>query len=142
MALKAAPAALALALTLAISLEPLAATEGARLADGARLAADPQAGDCGICHHLPGYDARDQGTVGPPLAGVGSRLNRATLEALMTDARALRPGSIMPRYGVSATAPRVPGVLQGKALLSPSERAAIVAWLESLKAPTQATPHG
>lgn len=129
-------------LALAVSHVAAGATGDALVTEGARIAADPQQGDCGICHHLPGQAARDHGTVGPPLAGVGSRLDRATLEALMTDARALRPGSIMPRYGVPATAPRVPGSLQGKALLSASERAAIVAWLESLKAPGEAAPHG
>ena len=58
--------------------------------------------------HLPssaGARPRDQGTVGPSLAGVGLRLNEAALRALLTDARALRPGTVMPSYGRPASGP-------------------------------------
>ena len=100
---------------------------------GARWAADPAVGDCGICHHLPGHDPRDQGTVGPSLAGVGLRLNEDALRALLTDARALRQGTVMPTYGRPATGPRVPPTLQGKPLLPAYVREAIVAWLSTLR---------
>jgi len=100
---------------------------------GARWAADPAVGDCGICHHLPGHDPRDQGTIGPSLAGVGLRLDESTLRALLTDARAVRPGTVMPTYGRPATGPRVPPALQGKPLLSKEIREAIVAWLTTLR---------
>ena len=100
---------------------------------GARWAADPTVGDCGICHHLPGHDPRDQGTVGPSLTGVGLRLDEDALRALLTDARSLRPGTVMPSYGRPATGPRVPPALQGKALLPANVREAIVAWLTTLR---------
>lgn len=100
---------------------------------GARWAADPAVGDCGICHHLPGHNPRDQGTVGPSLAGVGLRLNEDALRALLTDARSVRPGTIMPAYGRPATGPRVPPALQGKPLLSEEIREAIVTWLTTLR---------
>ena len=100
---------------------------------GARWAADPAVGDCGICHHLPGHDPRDQGTVGPSLTGVGLRLDEDALRALLTDARALRPGTVMPTYGRPATGPRVPPTLQGKPLLPANVREAIVAWLTTLR---------
>ena len=100
---------------------------------GARWAADPTVGDCGICHHLPGHDPRDQGTVGPSLAGVGLRLDEDALRALLTDARSLRPGTVMPSYGRPATGPRVPPTLQGKPLLPANVREAIVAWLTTLR---------
>jgi len=112
---------------------PEARTATSLAQQGARWAADPAVGDCGICHHLPGHDPRDQGTVGPSLAGVGLRLNEATLRALLTDARALRPGTVMPTYGRPATGPRVPPVLQGKPLLPAHVREAIVAWLSTLR---------
>ena len=99
---------------------------------GARWAADPAVGDCGICHHLPGHDPRDQGTIGPSLAGVGLRLDEDVLRALLTDARALRPGTVMPTYGRPAPGPRVPPTLQGKPLLPAHVREAIVAWLTTL----------
>ena len=99
---------------------------------GARWAADPAVGDCGICHHLPGHDPRDQGTIGPTLAGVGLRLDEDVLRALLTDARALRPGTVMPTYGRPAPGPRVPPTLQGKPLLPAHVREAIVAWLTTL----------
>ena len=100
---------------------------------GARWAADPAVGDCGICHHLPGHDPRDQGTVGPSLTGVGLRLDEDALRALLTDARAVRPGTVMPTYGRPATGPRVPPALQGKPLLPAHVRDAIVAWLTTLR---------
>ena len=100
---------------------------------GARWAADPAVGDCGICHHLPGHDPRDQGTVGPALAGVGLRLNEDALRALLTDARSVRPGTVMPAYGRPATGPRVPPALRGKPLLPEHVREAILAWLTTLR---------
>jgi len=100
---------------------------------GARWAADPAVGDCGICHHLPGHDPRDQGTVGPSLTGVGLRLDEDALRALLTDARAVRPGTVMPTYGRPATGPRVPQALQGKPLLPEHVRDAILAWLTTLR---------
>lgn len=100
---------------------------------GARWAADPAVGDCGICHHLPGHDPRDQGTVGPSLAGVGLRLNEDALRALLTDARAVRPGTVMPAYGRPARGPRVPPALEDKPLLPAKVREAIVAWLTTLR---------
>ena len=99
---------------------------------GARWAADPAVGDCGICHHLPGHDPRDQGTIGPSLSGVGLRLDEDALRALLMDARALRPGTVMPTYGRPATGPRIPPTLQGKPLLPAHVREAIVAWLTTL----------
>ena len=100
---------------------------------GARWAADPAVGDCGICHHLPGHDPRDQGTVGPSLTGVGLRLDEDALRALLTDARAVRPGTVMPTYGRPATGPRVPQALHGKPLLPEHVREAILAWLTTLR---------
>ncbi len=75
----------------------------------------------------------DQGTVGPSLAGVGLRLDEDALRALLTDARSLRPGTVMPSYGRPATGPRVPQALQGKPLLPEHVREAILAWLTTLR---------
>lgn len=125
------------AATLLLSGVALGAAETPRDAEqvqqGARWAADPAVGDCGICHHLPGHDPRDQGTVGPSLAGVGLRLDEDALRALLMDARAVRPGTVMPTYGRPATGPRVPPALRGKPLLPANVRDAIVAWLTTLR---------
>jgi cytochrome c oxidase subunit 2 len=79
---------------------------------------------CGACHGIRGIDAA--GVLGPDLTHLGSRLtlaagtlpnNRGTLAAWITQAQALKPGTLMPSFDI----------------LEPEELNALVLYLESLK---------
>lgn len=55
--------------------------------------------NCLLCHVVPGFGARPQGDLGPPLDGVGARMKRAELRMRVADSLALNPETIMPPYG-------------------------------------------
>jgi sulfur-oxidizing protein SoxX len=71
----------------------------------AAQAGDPERGkrivltrDCLVCHAVPGAD-RPAGSLGPSLAGVGSRLSEKEIFWRIVDASRFNPDSVMPAYG-------------------------------------------
>ena len=101
---------------------------------GAAIAASRQQGLCVLCHALPGQAAVFQGDIGPPLAGVGSRLSPDLLRQRLLAPGQFNPETVMPSYGRSDEAlQRVPAALRGQPLLSPTQVDDVVAWLASLK---------
>ncbi|HEX2198537.1 MAG TPA: sulfur oxidation c-type cytochrome SoxX [Burkholderiales bacterium] len=84
------------ALLLAL-LSPLAAQAGDP-ARGKRIVLAPGEGDCLRCHAVPGAD-RPAGTLGPSLAGVGSRLSQEEIFWRIVDASRFNPDTAMPAYG-------------------------------------------
>ena len=96
---------------------------------GRAIALDPERGDCAICHALPGGDARNQGTIGPPLLNLAARYDRAALEARIANPKAFNPDTAMPAYGVTEDLHRVPADLAGRSILSADEIADVTAWL-------------
>lgn len=112
-------------------------------ARGFAIARDPERGDCSICHALPGLDSRFQGDVGPPLHGVGARLDRAQLRAWLVNPRISNPATIMPAYGVPASAEPARDVAPehlGEPILTAAEIDAVAAWLATLTDPRGAPP--
>lgn len=77
-------------------------TSGATDAEqGFRIMATGNLGNCLACHALPGQtDVRS--TFGPALAQVGSRYNASTLRQWVTDARQIKPDTLMPPFGSTA----------------------------------------
>ena len=53
---------------------------------------------CLGCHELHG----EGGRIGPPLDGVGARLSRTDIEAVIVDPQSARPGGVMPRIPMPA----------------------------------------
>jgi sulfur-oxidizing protein SoxX len=104
-------------------------------ARGAAIAASRSQGLCVLCHALPGPGQIPalQGTVGPPLAGVGARLDAATLRARLLEPQRFNPDTIMPAYGRSDGLQQVAAAQRGKPLLGPAEIDDVVAWLETLR---------
>ena len=102
-------------------------------ARGAAIAASRSQGLCVLCHALPGQNPALQGTVGPPLAGVGSRLDAATLRARLVEPQRFNPDTVMPAYGRSDGFQQVAAAQRGKPLLAPGEIDDVVAWLETLR---------
>ena len=99
------------------------------VAEGRRVALDPERGDCGICHLLPDGDARNQGTIGPPLRGLAERYTAASLKARIADPKQIDAGTMMPGYGVVEGLHRVSPEHAGKPVLTDAELDALVAYL-------------
>ncbi len=102
-------------------------------ARGATIAASRSQGLCVLCHALPGQSAALAGTVGPPLAGVGSRLDPAALRARLLEPERFNPDTVMPAYGRSEGLQQVASAQRGKPLLGATEIDDLVAWLATLR---------
>lgn len=102
-------------------------------ARGAAIAASRSQGLCVLCHALPGQQAALAGTVGPPLAGVGSRLDAAALRARLLEPERFNPDTVMPAYGRTDGLQQVAAAHQGKPLLAAAAIDDLVAWLVTLK---------
>ncbi len=113
-------------------LEPLGGLKG-DASRGRTVAFDPERGNCTICHPVTGGDPRGQGTVGPPLAGVGARLTEGQLRLRMVDSTRINPETIMPAYHRVEGLHRVGAAWRGKPVLGAQEIEDIVAYLATLK---------
>jgi sulfur-oxidizing protein SoxX len=102
-------------------------------ARGRTLAYDPERGNCTICHPVPGGDTRVQGTVGPPLAGVATRLDEGQLRMRLVDGTKLNPATIMPPYHRIEGLNRVGREFAGKPILDAQQIEDIVAFLATLR---------
>jgi len=89
-------------------------------------------GNCLLCHAVPGAD-RPAGSIGPSLAGVGSRLAEGDIAARIADASRFNPQTVMPPYGRTEGLHGVAAQYRGKPLLSPRDIADAAAFLATLK---------
>jgi sulfur-oxidizing protein SoxX len=87
--------------------------------------------NCVLCHDVPGV--KNAGNLGPPLGGVGSRLDAAQLRLRIEDSTRLNPETIMPSYHRVEGLQRVARELQGKPILTAQEVEHVVSYLETLK---------
>ncbi|MBI2771257.1 MAG: sulfur oxidation c-type cytochrome SoxX [Burkholderiales bacterium] len=65
---------------------------------GFRIMADGTGGNCIACHALPGI-AGTPSSFGPSLDKVGSRYGPEALRQWVSDARQIKPGTLMPPFG-------------------------------------------
>lgn len=100
---------------------------------GRVLAANSSHGNCLICHAMPIPEAPVFGDLGPPLDGVGGRLNEAQLRLRVADPKKLNPRSVMPAYYKVEGLRRVAPKYQGQPMLSAQEIEDIVAYLLTLR---------
>lgn len=100
---------------------------------GAELAANRSLAMCSLCHAWPGLPAHLGGDIGPPLQGVGARLDAAALRQRLLAPQRFNPDSVMPAYGPTSGLQQLPPALRGKPLLSPAQIDDLVAWLVTLK---------
>ena len=100
---------------------------------GAAIVASRSQGLCGLCHALPGQPDHLQGTLGPPLHGVGARLTAAELRAHLLAPERFNPDTLMPAYGRTDGLVQVAPALRGKPLLAPQQLDDVVAYLASLR---------
>ena len=100
---------------------------------GQALVRDRERGNCLICHQ--GADPAEpfQGTIGPPLAGVGARLDAGQIRLRLVDASVLNPQTVMPPYFRTENLHDVAPPYRGKPALSAEEIEDVVSYLASLK---------
>ncbi len=100
---------------------------------GEKLVRDRERANCLICHSVPVPAERFQGDLGPPLAGVGSRLTIGQLRLRLIDQTRINPDTIMPAYYRTDRLIRVPPRYLGKPALTAAEIEDVLVWLATLK---------
>lgn len=91
-------------------------------------------GNCLACHAMPIPEEPFHGTVGPPLAAVGARLDAAQLRLRVADESRVVPTTVMPPFHRDPQTIRRPaqGAI-GKPVLTAQEVEDVVAYLVTLK---------
>jgi len=102
---------------------------------GRQIVQDHQLGNCLLCHAGPFPALHLQGTIGPSLVGVGSRLDAGQLRLRLIDARKLNPDTVMPPYYEADGLNRVAHQWQSKTALSAQQIEDVVAYLATLRTP-------
>ena len=123
---------------MAVALLGLAAVPAAWAAGdavrGAALVASRSSGLCTLCHAVPGVAEHLSGDIGPPLHGVGARLEAGALRERLLAPQRFNPDTVMPAYGPPAAGlQRVAAERQGRPLLTPAQIDDVVAYLASLR---------
>jgi L-cysteine S-thiosulfotransferase len=102
-------------------------------ARGKAIVTSRQTGLCLLCHSAPLPEEKFQGTIGPDLAGAGSRHSEGELRLHVVDSRHFNPDTIMPSYyrldGLEQVAPS----FRGKTVLSAEQIEDVVAFLQTLR---------
>ncbi len=111
--------------------KPLTQTPGDPVA-GRLTVRNTRMATCLICHDLPIPEEPDHGTIGPPLAGVGSRYSAAELRLRLVNPKLINPDTIMPAYYRLAGLYRVDLPYQGKTIYTAQEVEDVIAYLLTL----------
>jgi sulfur-oxidizing protein SoxX len=114
--------------------QPLTDSPG-RYAQGATAFNDRDGGHCVLCHQLANSSAPFQGNIGPPLDGVGSRLDAVQIRYRIVDSRRLNPQSLMPAYFSTNNLQQVATEFTDKTVLSATAIEDLVAYLAAQKTP-------
>ena len=102
-------------------------------AQGRAIVANRQVGLCLLCHTGPFPEERFQGTIGPDLNGVASRLSEGQIRLRIVDPARTTPDSVIPAYFRSEGLTRVAPSLRGKSILGAGQIEDVVAFLLTLK---------
>ena len=100
---------------------------------GAALVKDRERGNCLICHQGADPSEPFQGNIGPPLAGVGARLEAGQIRLRLVDASLVNPQSVMPPYFRTENLHDVAPQYRGKPALSAQEIEDVVSYLATLR---------
>ena len=96
---------------------------------GFRLMAAGSAGNCVVCHSVPGANG-PASTFAPALHQVGARYSPQELRQWVTDARLIKPATLMPPFG---TTQRTNSPMLAQPLLSFEDIGHVVAALQTLR---------
>ena len=101
---------------------------------GKAIASDGSKGNCLACHQLPIEGIESYGTIGPPLAGIGSRQSEGFIRLRVVDTRNINPMSIMPGFYRDPKLINRPGKPYiGRTFLSAQQVEDVIAYLVTLK---------
>jgi sulfur-oxidizing protein SoxX len=100
---------------------------------GEAVVRDRERGNCLICHRGADPSEPFQGTIGPPLTGVGLRLDAGQIRLRLVDASRLNPQTVMPPYFRTEDLHDVAAQYRGKPALSAQEIEDVVAYLATLR---------
>ncbi len=89
--------------------------------------------NCLLCHSIAEIGQRFMGTVGPPLAGVGTRFTAGQLRLRVVDPTRVNPDIAMPAYYRIWDLDRVAEPYRGKTLLTAQQVEDVVAYLGTLR---------
>ncbi len=106
----------------------LAAARGS-VRRGREVVASREGGNCLLCHRMPLPEERFQGSIGPDLSGVASRLSEGQIRLRIVDASRLNPATIMPPYYRVDGLHRVMAAYRGKPVLTAEQVEDVVALL-------------
>ena len=102
---------------------------------GRQIVENRQISACLLCHAGPFPEPHLQGTIGPSLDGVGSRLSAGQMRLRLIDARTVNADTVMPPYYVVDGLNRTGRQWQGRPALSAQQIEDVVAFLVTLRAP-------
>jgi sulfur-oxidizing protein SoxX len=101
---------------------------------GKAIASDGSKGNCLACHQLPIEGIEAYGTIGPPLAGIGSRQSEGYIRLRVVDTRNINPMSIMPGFYRDPKLINRPGKPYiGRTFLNAQQVEDVIAYLVTLK---------
>jgi L-cysteine S-thiosulfotransferase len=100
-------------------------------ARGREIFVSREGGHCVLCHAVPGVEVA--GDVGPPLAGVGSRLSAGQIRLRIADISRVKPEAVMPAFHRTEGLTRVASNFIGKPTLSGQQVEDLVAFLGTLR---------
>ena len=103
-------------------------------AKGRDVFAGRKLGNCLACHVNSDRDDQSfHGEVGPPLDGVADRWSEAELRGIVSNAKMMFDGTIMPAFYIESGYTRPLGKFEGKSILSAQQVEDVVAYLMTLK---------
>ena len=102
-------------------------------ARGEAVVRNRETANCLICHAIPATAERFMGDIGPPLAGVGSRLMPGQIRLRLVDPTRVNPQAIMPAYYRTEGLLRVDPRFRGRPVLTAQEVEDVVAYLSGLQ---------
>ena len=105
---------------------------------GRQIVENGQISACLLCHSGPFPAPHLQGTIGPSLDGVGSRLSAGQIRLRLVDARRLNLDTVMPPYYVAEGLNRTGRAWQGRPALDAQQIEDVVAFLTTLRTPCAA----
>jgi sulfur-oxidizing protein SoxX len=101
---------------------------------GQEIVSDSNRGNCLACHQLPIPGIEAYGTIGPPLAGIASRLPLPMIRLRVVDTRNINPMSIMPGYYRDPRLINRPGKeFRDRTFLTAQQVEDVIAYLATLK---------
>ena len=109
---------------------PLTTTKG-EATRGRDVFVDREGGHCILCHAAPASPIA--GNIGPPLQGIGARLDEAQLRQRVVDITQVNPEAAMPAFHRREGLNRVAPAYRHRTLLSAQQVEDVVAYLTTLR---------